>query len=166
MVTRPEAGGCAGWLYKQKAEGRVNLLDGGWRVRYCVWDRQRNRLYYYHYEGEKDHANFVSLDSRTRIERVADDCCPDTALAGNAFQLTTSYTHRPYVFCAGSGDAATQWVDELMEALADAEQADRAIEQGVEQIWTSYESSRANVMLNEAALDVVVEEGELSARGE
>jgi hypothetical protein len=119
MIKRDDSS-LSGWLYKQKAQGRVNVLDGGWKARFvqvrffllfwnCFedfilrlkkWDSKKNRLYYYHYEGEENFANFVSFDSKTVV--LGSDACPEASLAGCSFQVTASYTHRPYVFCCGS----------------------------------------------------------------
>jgi hypothetical protein len=99
-VKRDTDGSWSGWLYKQKAQGRVNVLDGGWKPRFVQWDPKKARLYYYHYEGEQEFANFVSFDSKTIVQTSS--ACPDASLAGCAFQVMASYTHRPYVFCCGS----------------------------------------------------------------
>lgn len=101
-IKRDADGSLSGWLLKQKAQGRVNVLDGGWKPRFVQWDPKKARLYYYHYEGEDDFANFVSFDSKTVVQ--SSDAFPanEPGLAGCAFQVTASYTHRPYVFCCGS----------------------------------------------------------------
>ncbi len=99
-IKREADGSWSGWLYKQKAQGRVNIVDGGWKPRFVKWDPTKARLYYYHYQGEEEFANFVSFDSKTIVQ--ASTACPDPSLAGCAFQVMASYTHRPYVFCCGS----------------------------------------------------------------
>lgn len=160
------AGGFTGWLWKQKAEGRVNLIDGGWKARFCVYDAAKKRLYYYHYENEKEHANFVSIDSRTHVEPCPEHVCPEPELAGFAFALTTSYTHRPYVFCAGTQQAMEDWVRVLLRAQGEAEAVERAIGESVDVIWASYESARSSSKLNTPTLDVSVEQGSCSIKGD
>ena len=154
-------GSFAGWLYKQKAQGRVNLVDGGWKSRFCVWDPGKSRLYYYHYEGEGTHANFVSFDKETQVLPVADDTCvPDPALQGCSFVVTaSSYTRRPYVFCCGSREARAEWLTRLHEALAGAARLEQEVRQSVDEVWSSYSSARGRAKLGDTAvLDVRVKE--------
>jgi hypothetical protein len=86
--------------------------------------------------------------------------------AGLGFQLRATYTHRPYIFCAGSEEVRDRWLQILTQAQEEAEAMDKAIGISVEQIWTSYESARGNATLNTHALDVVVEQGVLQTRGD
>lgn len=164
-VKRLEDGSWSGWLFKQKAQGRINLVDGGWKPRFCEWDPGKCRLYYYHYEGEKECANFISFDSKTSVEPAESECCPEPELAGCSFRVTASYTHRPYVFCAGSPEACDEWVQELLDAVSDMERVGQEILHDADQIWESYEAS-VNTVANEPALDIVIEEGSFSSKGE
>ncbi len=145
----------------------MNLVDGGWKARYVVWDPTKARLYYYHYEGEQDFANFVSFDSKTQVRPLSSlEHCPDPALLGCAFEVTASYTHRPYVFCAGSPETCDEWVQDLLECVSAAERLESGGEQTIEEVWTSYEESKNNAEINGPVLEVIIEEGSFAAKHE
>ena len=158
-------GSWAGWLHKQKAQGRMNLMDGGWKPRYVVWDPVKARLYYYHYQGEEEFANFVSFDSKTVVQ-LCPEQCPDPSLQGCSFQVTASYTHRPYVFCAGSVEACDDWVENLLDCVSLAEQRESGVVQTVDEVWASYETAKKKASLNTPVLEVRVEEGNFFGRSQ